>query len=252
MQKVLFTEEIGALPLFSGLSKQEIEALLNQGSLRYYERKEALFFHGDAVTYFYIILRGTLQLYRGTSDGKEKTIELLKAGQTVGEGEIMDKCCTHRMNAVAVEEAAVMLFPASWLKETAKQHSAFALNLLSSIAHQMHMAVLEAEHQATLSAAQLVACFLQRLCVLYGFDPHGFELPYSKTLIASRLGMELETLSRTLAKLRKEGIVVSGTHVAIKNLLRIEHYVCQFCSISRECGTHQAIEKKMGTDKTYL
>ena len=107
------------------------------------------------------------------------------------------------------------------------------------------MAEVEAEHQATMSAAQLVACFLQRLCVLYDYDPKGFDLPYSKTLIASRLGMELETFSRTVAKLKDHGIAVKGTHVSITDLKRIEEYVCGFCSVSEDCTAHQAMEKKM-------
>src|SRR5471030_2400757 len=95
-----------------------------------------------------------------------------------------------------------------------------------------------------MSAAQLVACFMQRLCVLYDFNPAGFDLPYSKTLIASRLGMELETFSRTVAKLKEHGITVEGTHVEIHDLGRVEQYVCGFCSIAEDCPTHQAMEKK--------
>lgn len=102
--------------------------------------------------------------------------------------------------------------------------------------------------QATMSAAQLVACFIQRLCVLYDFDPKGFDLPYSKTLIASRLGMELETFSRTLAKLKVNGIMVEGNRVTIHDLERIGQYVCGFCSISGECATHEEMEKKMCED----
>lgn len=104
----------------------------------------------------------------------------------------------------------------------------------------------EAEHQATMSAAQLVACFMQRLCVLHNFNPKSFELPYSKTLIASLLGMELETFSRTLGKLKEHGITVNGNKVAITDLARVEQYVCGFCSISGDCATHQALEKKLG------
>ena len=100
--------------------------------------------------------------------GHEKTIELLKAGQTFCENEIMDNCTRHRVNAVAVrDDTTVVEFPVAWLKETARRNGNFALNLLSIIAQQAHSAELEAEHQATMSAAQLVACFIQRLCVLY-------------------------------------------------------------------------------------
>ena len=161
------------------------------------------------------------------------------------ESEIMDACNTHRANAMALENTTLLEFASSWLKESAKKYGSFALNLLALISDQVHLAEVEAEHQTNMSATQLVACFLQRLCVLYDFNPKGFDLPYSKTLIASRLGMQLETFSRTLAKLKEHGITVDGNHVTISDSRRIEQYVCGSCSISGECTTHKAMQKKV-------
>ena len=233
--------------LFSGIADEEKEELLKSGKSRKCTRGQMLFAQVDAVSHFYVVKTGTIQLFRTTPDGHEKTIELLKSGQTFCENEIMDSCTRHRVNAVAVEEGTTVIeFPTGWLKEASRKNSTFALNLLSIISQQVHLAEIEAEHQATMTAAQLVACFMQRLCVLYGFDPKSFELPYSKSLIASRLGMELETFSRTLGKLKDQGLVVEGTHVSIQDLKRIEHYVCGFCSISEDCTTHQAMEARLG------
>lgn len=238
-------DTISDIALFAGLTEQEKESLIKGGHVRRLARGQLLFAHGDPVTHFYVVLRGTMQLFRAAPDGHEKTIALVTSGETMCEDEIMDACHGHRVNAMAVEDASVLEFPVSWLKATAKQYGAFALNLLSLISERAHMAEVEAEHQATMSAAQMVACFIQRLCVLYNFDPKGFTLPYSKTLIASRLGMELETFSRTLARLKEHGILVEGSHVAITDLERINAYVCAMCSISGECATHQAMEKKL-------
>lgn len=245
MFPILAPESIPCMSLFSGLTGKEKDMLIQGGRIRQCPKGQLLFAHGEPVTHFYAIIRGTFQLFRGNADGYEKTIEVLKAGQTMCEGEILDSCRAHRVNAVPVEDSVVLEFPVMWLKEAARQHSAFALNLLSLISNQAHMAKVEAEHQATMSAAQLVACFLQRLCVLYGFNPKGFDLPYSKTLIASRLGMELETFSRTLNKLKEHGIIVEGTRVRITDLERVAEYVCGFCSIAEDCTTHQAMEKRM-------
>lgn len=232
------------MPLFSGLTEQDKDLLIKGGRIRRCARGQMLFAHGAPVTHFYVIVSGTIQLFRASPDGNEKTVNVLKAGQTMCESEIMDSCRSHRVNAVPVEDSVVLEFPVGWLKDTAQKYNAFALNLLSLIAQQAHTAEVEAEHQATMSAAQLVACFLQRLCVLYDFNPQGFNLPYSKTLIASRLGMELETFSRTVAKLKEHGITVDGGYVKINDLSRIEQYVCNFCSIADDCPTHQAMEKK--------
>jgi CRP-like cAMP-binding protein len=243
MSPVISPDIARSMPLFSGLTEQDKDTLIKGGRIRNCPRGQMLFAHGEPVTSFYIVVKGTFQLFRANADGHEKTIEVVKAGQTMCKSEILDSCRNHRVNAVPVEDSAVLEYPVGWLKESAKKYSIFALNLLSSIAHQTHLAEVEAEHQATMSAAQLVACFLQQLCVLYHFDPKGFDLPYSKTLIASRLGMELETFSRTLAKLKEHGITVEGTHVKIHDLARIEQYVCGLCSISEDCETHQAMEK---------
>lgn len=246
MPSMLFPDVVRNLPLFSGLTEQDRGALIEGGRIHHCPRGQMLFAQGEPVTHFYIIVKGTLQLFRTNSDGQEKTIDVLKSGQTMCESEIMDSCRNHRVNAVPVEDSVVLEFPVAWLKEAAKKYNAFALNLLSLIAQQAHLAQVEAEQQATMLAAQLVACFLQRLCVLYDFDPKGFNLPYSKTLIASRLGMELETFSRTLAKLKEHGITIEGTRVSIHDFKRIERYVCGICSIAEDCATHQAMEKKTG------
>lgn len=236
------TAAIQENPLFEGLSAGERHSLLVAGRLRRLGKGEILYTHGTPVQHFYLVEKGTLQLFRTTPDGRENTLGIATAGQPLGEDEIMDNCRHHRVNARAVEDSALLEFRAAWLKESASRYPAFALNLLSLIAARTHLAELEAEHQATLSAAQLVACFLQRVCILHDFDPRGFDLPYSKTLIASRLGMEAETFSRTLNKLKPHGIIVEGNHVAITNLGQIADYVCAFCSVSGDCPTHHALE----------
>lgn len=252
MLPIIAPENARSMPLFAGLSEQEKDELVRSGRIRNIPRGQMLFVHGERITHFYLMMNGTMQLFRTSPDGHEKTVAIVRSGQTICEDEIMDACHGHRVNAVAVEDTALMEFPVTWLKESAKKHSAFALNLLSLISNRAHMLEVEAEHQATMSAAQLVACFMQRLCVLYNFHPKGFELPYSKTLIASRLGMELETFSRTLNKLKEQGIVVTGNKVAITDLEQIGEYVCGMCSISGECGTHQALEKKVCSESTKI
>lgn len=248
----LHPDSLRNIPLFAGLSQPDSSALLQLCHVRNLAGGAHLFRQGDTVGAFFIVLEGTIQLFRATPDGHEKTIDLLHIGQMMGVGEIMDSCNAYRTYARAVNASRVLEFPAASLKEMARRHGAVALNLLWAMSTQAHEAALEAEHQATMSAAQLVACFMQRLCILFGFNPAGFELPYSKTLIASRLGMEIETFSRTLHKLRDNGIVVDGNHVSITDIDLINQYVCESCSISRECVTHQKLAQLSPSHPTQL
>jgi len=241
---------VRTLSLFADLNEREKDNLLRQGKIRHCPKDQHLFVYGDEVTYFYIIGEGTVQLFRETPDGHEMTSDVLIAGDTIGETEILNSQSTHQFNAMAVEDSIVMEFPIVWLKESAKSHSEFALNLLAALSSRIHIATIEAEHKSTMSAAQQVACFLERLCILRDYDPHGFVFPYSKTLIASRLGMELETLSRALAKIREHGISVIDTRVSFDDVEKMENYVCGDCSISDNCKEHEALKALLHEKKS--
>jgi CRP-like cAMP-binding protein len=230
--------------IFNGLKKQEKDDLLKDGKIRHLNKKEFLFYHGDSLACFYIVCSGIIQIFRTNSDGDEKTLHILIPKDTICGDEIFDSHTTHQFSAVAVENSTVIEFPKKWLEENTKKYGNIALNLLASIAHRSQMAEIEAEHKATMSTAQLIACFLQKLCLVYNLNPHGFTLPYSKKLIASRLGIEVETFSRALLKLQKYGISVKGSRVTIGNFNTIEKNVCDHCSIEQDCKLRASFKKK--------
>ncbi len=250
MLKTSTTPIVQSLALFAGLSDEEKNILIQGGRVAHYESGEVIFHYDDPVATFRIICDGAVQMFRETPDGHEMTSDVLIAGDTIGESEILQTQSFHRFNAMAIKNTTVMEFPIAWLKESAKKYHAIALNLLAVLARRTHIASVEAEHKTTMSAAQQVACFLERLCVLHDFDPKGFELPYSKTLIASRLGMELETFSRALAKLREQGIDVKGMRVSFSNLARLEDFVCANCSIAGRCSEHEMLRQRLEKPKT--
>lgn len=233
------------LPLFAGIAEQERDVLIQGGKIHHYANGEHVFGFGDPIHNFYVVCEGAVQLYRETPDGHELTADIFIPGDVIGETEILQLSATHQFNAIAIKETSLVEFPVGWLKNSIKRNSILALNLLGMLARRFNTAILEAEHKATMSAAQQISCFLERLCILHDFDPQGFDLPYSKTLIASRLGMELETFSRALAKLRENGISIQGNHVAFKNLLQMENFVCAHCSLAGNCHTHEILKERM-------
>jgi CRP-like cAMP-binding protein len=236
-----------ALPLFSTLTKAESALIIKSSRLRRCERGQFVFMHGEPITHFYVICRGTVQIFRETPDGHEVTSDMLIAGDFLNANEIITQQALHNMNARAVDDAVLLKIPVSWMKTNLNNFDHISSYLMAGLSDRLHSAQIEAEHQSTMTATQIVACFLQRLCVLYDFDPKGFELPYSKTLIASRLRMELATFSRTLKRLKEEGITVEGTHVVFTDTQKTGHFVCDECSLSEDCPAHiqlHSVEKK--------
>jgi len=238
-------DTLRALPLFSDLSQDDGATLVRNSRIISCKRGQYLFMHGDKVTHFYVICRGAMQIFRDTPGGQEVTDNILIAGDSINADDVVSRQRAHAMNARAVDDCSLLEIPVSWMREHLKDFDHIAEKLLASVADRLHSVQVDVEHLTTMSAAQMVACYLQKLCVLYNFDPHGFELPYTKVLIASRLHMEKETFSRTLQTLRDQGITVTGTHVSIKDMRKAGTFVCGECSAVEECGTHQALHEKL-------
>lgn len=110
MLPIIAPETLRGQTLFSGLTEPEKEVLLKGGRIRHLTRGEMLFAHGDPITHFYMIINGTIQLFRTSPDGHEKTVAIMKSSQTLCEDEIMDSCQGHRVNALAVEDTNSLNF----------------------------------------------------------------------------------------------------------------------------------------------
>lgn len=208
------------------------------------KKGDQLFMHGEDLRSFYLVLDGAIRKFRETPEGKEITVDLMVKGDMVGASQIFESYTTYQWSAVAAEPSTVLEYPIQWFKNKVKSDGILAVNLLAAMSHQTHSATVDAEHLVTFSAAQRVACFLMRLCVLYELDPKHFKLPYSKSTIASKLGMELETFSRTLQKLKEVGVDVKGPNVAIGDFHTLECFACGHCSISEDCHTIGTLNSK--------
>jgi CRP-like cAMP-binding protein len=211
------------ISLFIGLSEMEKDLLLRKGSLYFYHRKDTLFRRGDPVTHFYVICSGHVKLFHQTKEGSDVTTDIRITGDTICTTGIFALHDNHQTHAAVIKDATIMEFPVQWLKDAAREHNTVSLNLLSALSRHGHRQKMETKNQAYMTPTQLLADFLQQTCTTQGLNPHGFTLPFSKTLIASRLSMTPETLSRALPKLKDMGICVTGTHVNLCVPQGMEH-----------------------------
>ena len=108
--------------------------------------------------------------------------------------------------------------------------------MLSAMARYRRRQDQELEHRTIQNAPQRIGCFLLRLTRQDAEGPVTIHLPYDKTLVASRLGMQPETFSRALAKLRDAtGITVRGATIEMDSLDRLVRYSCAACSSEFPC-----------------
>ena len=160
-------------PLFNDLTDEAINGFLSRAHPRRYQRGQYLFTQGESVRNFYIIQDGIVRLFRITPGGDEVTTDILIGGNLVCERKVFKYNGIHPDYALAIEDSTLLEFPLMWVREHVCKNPVLSLNMISILSQRSLLKDVESEHQATMSAAQLISCFLQWLCSLHDFDPKG-------------------------------------------------------------------------------
>lgn len=232
---VNLAEHIEKIPLFKGISLNVLQPFIESASLRKEKKGKLLFIQGDPAPLFFFVLSGWVKLFRETIDGTEAVIDVLTSGHLFGETAVFENNA-YAYSAEIVEDAQIIPLPNFLLSETIKENNQLALNMLASMSRHGRQQDREIEHLTLQNASQRIGCFLLRLCPTETPGSVTLNLPYDKTLIASRLGMKPETFSRALAKLKNETpIEISGPTVKIRQLDGLISYTCNNCSHSFPC-----------------
>lgn len=171
---------------------------------------EPLFCEGDEATHVYEILEGVVCCYKIFSDGRRQVITFAFPGDLVGFGHGKG----YRFDCDAVGTARVNAIPTSSLLRAVKERPDLGEKLLematSEVASmQNHSLVLGRK-----SALEKIAYFLVELCERSAdcsADSIELKLPMTRADIADFLGLTVETVSRSLTKLR------------VKNLIELPH-----------------------------
>lgn len=194
-----------------------------------------LFFNQDDADKFYIVVKGWIKLFRETLDGTQAVVDIVPAGHIFGETCIFEDD-TYPYSAEATEPSEILALPLKALKKEIEDNPKLAFYMLSAMARYRRQQDQEIEHRTIQNAPQRIGCFLLRLADQNQDGPITIHLPYDKTLLASRLGMQPETFSRALNKLKNAtGIEVKGASIKVENLDRLVNYSCIACSSGFPC-----------------
>ena len=106
------------------------------------------------------------------------------------------------------EESAVMN-KARELCDAIANDPQVAMTMLASVSRHVRRLVDEIEQMKGLSGAQRVIEFIVQLSPAET-GPSRIQLPYEKSIIARKVGMKAESLSRVFKNLRKHGVVIEN------------------------------------------
>lgn len=184
-----------------------------------FPRGTTIFIQGDNAEHMFVVLEGWIKLTRITPAGDEVIVSVYSKGQSFGEAAAL-KNGLYPVTAVAVTDCRLMQVKSQVMLDTLKTNPELAAALLGSTFQHLHELVMQVQDIKALSGVQRLAAFLLGLAPV-NEGSCTFSLPYDKNLIAGRLGMKPESLSRAFARLRDIGVVVSRNNVAISDIERL-------------------------------
>jgi CRP-like cAMP-binding protein len=217
---------LSRLPLFQELSPEQVGRIAEHSRERRLARGEMLFHKGDTATGFFVLILGQIKLAFPSATGNEKVVEVLGPRQTFGEAAMfMDR--SYPVFAEAIADCLVIQVGAQGILPLLAEDSVFARRMLAGLSQRLHHLMQDVESYSQRSSAERVLGYLIQLCpedAGAGKDI-GFDLPISKQLIASRLNLTPETLSRIFHDLAGEGLItVHGKHVTVHDLRRLREF----------------------------
>jgi CRP-like cAMP-binding protein len=209
--------------LFSSLPEDLADTLLGRATTNSHERGATIFLQGEAASSVYIVLEGWTKLFRVSPNGAEAVVGIFTRGRSFGEAAAF-RGDVYPVGAEAVTDCRLLQVRASLILETMKSRPELCTAILAATFKHLHSLVGQIEQLKAQTGAQRVAEFLLELCPV-DEGACTVTLPYDKILIAGRLGMKPESLSRAFARLRGFGVMVKQNHAALADVGKLRDYV---------------------------
>jgi CRP/FNR family nitrogen fixation transcriptional regulator len=175
---------------------------LPQGQHRQIAKGEELFAEGDAADYFYRVISGTVRICKILSDGRRQIEAFHLRGDLFG----LESGRTHRFTAEAVDDVAILAFRRGQLTSLVHDNRDFGDQIMAATLASLDRAH---DHMVLLgrkTAQEKVASFLLEMAQRLS-QPDRFDLPMQRADIADHLGLTIETVSRTLTQMVRDGLI---------------------------------------------
>jgi len=207
------------LAICHGLGRQATSHVAAISSLQKKAAGATLFSEGDVAENVYEVVRGVLRLCKLLPDGRRQVTGFVWAGHLFGlapEG-------THIYTAEAITEVTVCRYPRSAIDRLVEEMPGFARRLVTMTAQELRTAQEQMLLLGRKSATEKVASFLLLVSEGQG-DSDEIEVPMGRGDIADYLGLTIETVSRTLTKLKRDGLIALPTaaHVELRDREQLE------------------------------
>jgi CRP/FNR family transcriptional regulator len=208
--------------LFSQLDDRSLDEITSATTLKTVARDELIFYEGDAAHAFFVVGTGKVKVFKLSPDGKEQILMIAVPGDTFAEAALFAGG-KYPASAQALEDTELLVVHRDKFVSLLGRNPHLALNLIARLSELLRKLTTLVEGLSLSDVTSRLAYYLVEAA---GQAEHTGELiitlPEKKSVLASQLGTIPETLSRSLAKLSRDGIIrVDGARIHVLDMGRL-------------------------------
>lgn len=213
--------DIFDIPLFASMPEPSRERLLGAARIERVPANSTLFSTGEHARDLHVLLRGMIDIacnYRG----KHCTAMLMTSGDVLMLGSPLYNE-PYLVSAETLTPCRIMQIDAALVRDEAKRSPELAFAIARLLAGHWRIALRIILDLKCRTPSQRLAAFLLRL---HDACPPGTvaHIPIAKRQLAARVGMQPETLSRTLQVLGQNGLRVRGRQIIVADREKAEAF----------------------------
>jgi CRP/FNR family transcriptional regulator, dissimilatory nitrate respiration regulator len=217
--------DIRSAHLFSTLDDQQVKQVLESSHITTLKDGETLFETGDPANRFFLVIGGQIKLFRVSSNGDQKIIDIIQPGSTFAEALMFMEHPIYPVTAEALGPARVMSFDSRRFLQLLSESFDVCFRIMGTMSQRLRGLIKEIDDLTLQSATTRMCAMLLRRMDDVGSDK--FTLPAAKGILAARLSMKPETFSRILQNLSTKHVLKSiGNEIVItdtKTLRSLAH-----------------------------
>ncbi|WP_400589766.1 Crp/Fnr family transcriptional regulator [Pseudomonas aeruginosa] len=192
-------------PVFSKVTREQLNVLLDGVSLVRLRNEQHLFRLGDKATHFFLVQSGSIVLYRPSYTGEHKVFRSMEAGDLLAETVMFVDPCRYPLSARANGASSVYRLPRRPLLELCRTSPDFSLAMLEGMAVRISQSLNRIDLLTIGNSAQRLVAYLMDLYMQQ--RSAWLTLPASHSVLSRQLNITPETFSRQLGAFRRSGFV---------------------------------------------
>jgi len=212
--------------LLQALEADDFDELVAACRAKQLADNDMLFEQGAPLTDIYLLISGSIKLQRLAPNGDQKVFEILHPGQTFAEAVLFSGGAKYPVSAVTVMPSIVVAIQAEAFLKLLKSSNTLCLNLMAKLSQRLHWMVNEVDRLTLHNATFRLVCYLLSHLSEDETDRRDVTLSVPKHVIASRLSITPETLSRSLKELASQGLIhLDGPQIDLIDIQQLRQLI---------------------------